>query len=56
MCSKYTVSLAVDGRIAVDVAAESPQEAYELAKEAFARTADLRLMEARDPPGHDYGR
>ena len=41
---KYTVSMAVDGRIDIDVDADSPEEARGKAVEAFA-TADLSNME-----------
>lgn len=41
---KYTVSIAVDGRIDIDVDANDKDEAREKALEAFA-TADLSKME-----------
>lgn len=41
---KYTVSMAVDGRIDVEVEADTPEEAFKKADEAFA-TADLTNME-----------
>lgn len=40
---KYSVSIAVDGRIDIDVEASDPSEAREKALEAFA-TADLAGM------------
>ena len=41
---KYTVSMAVDGRIDIEVEADTPDEAFEKAEEAFS-TADLTKME-----------
>ena len=41
---KYTVRIAVDGRVDVDVEAETPEEAFDKAKEAFL-DADLARME-----------
>ena len=41
---KYTVSMAVDGRIDVEVEADTPEEAFEKADAAFA-TADLTNIE-----------
>jgi len=47
MEKKYIVSMAVDGRIDVPVTAESPEAAFEKAKEAFT-DADLAQMETVD--------
>lgn len=47
MSKTFTVSMAVDGRIDVTVQAETPQEAFELAKEAFM-DADLSKLELVD--------
>ena len=44
---KFTVSMAVDGRIDVTVEAETAQEAFEKAKDAFTE-ADLSRMETVD--------
>lgn len=44
---KYTVSMKVDGRIDVDVEANSTAEAFELAKSEFME-ADLSKMECVD--------
>lgn len=45
--AKYTVSMAVDGRIDVEVDAESADEAFEAAKDAFM-DMDLKKMEVVD--------
>ena len=44
---KFTVSMAVDGRIDVEVEADTPEEAFEVAKDAFM-DADLKNMEVVD--------
>jgi len=44
MNKTFTVSLAVDGRIDVAVLAETPQEAFKQAEEAF-KNADLSKLE-----------
>jgi SHS2 domain-containing protein len=44
---EFTVSMAVDGRIDVTVEAETAQEAFEKAKDAFTE-ADLSRMETVD--------
>lgn len=44
MKKQYIVSVAVDGRASVEVMADSPQEAYELAKEELY-SADLGHMD-----------
>ena len=45
--AKYIVSMAVDGRIDVEVEAESTEEAFKAAQEAFM-DADLKDMEVID--------
>lgn len=45
--AKYIVSMAVDGRIDVEVEAESTEEAFKSAQEAFM-DADLKGMEVID--------
>ena len=45
--AKYTVSMAIDGRIDVEVEAETPDEAFEAAKDAFM-DVDLKDMEVVD--------
>lgn len=45
--ARYIVSMAVDGRIDVEVDAESVTEAFEAAKDAFM-DADLKDMEVVD--------
>ena len=42
--AKYIVSMAVDGRIDVEVEADNPQEAFKAADYEFMR-ADLRNMD-----------
>ena len=45
--AKYTVSMAVDGRIDVEVEADTPDEAFDKAVEAFMEV-DLKRMEVVD--------
>jgi hypothetical protein len=45
--AKYTVSMAVDGRIDVEVEAETPDEAFEAAIDAFTEV-DLKGMDVVD--------
>lgn len=45
--AKYIVSMAVDGRIDVEVDAESVAEAFKVAEDAFME-ADLKNMEVVD--------
>lgn len=45
--AKYTVSMAVDGRVDVEVEAKTPDEAFEAAKNAFM-DVDLKDMEVVD--------
>ena len=45
--AKYTVSMAIDGRIDVEVEAKTPDEAFEAAKDAFM-DVDLKDIEILD--------
>lgn len=59
---KYTISMRVDGRIDVEVEAETPEEAFKKADEAFmnlesADLADIHIVDATpvnctDPDGN----
>lgn len=55
MSKKFTVSMAVDGRVDVAVDADTPQEAFEKAKLAFvdADLANMTIVDASPVNAYD---